>query len=410
MPDSEQKTRDAVLATPTPVGDPAWDETASTETSSEATKLPLSHELNQSLARLERNSLEVKHYLDAIEEKISRIEPRLEQMREAQPTASALSSAISEEPPADSAPPIPVPTESTTDRRRRRLDIPPPGSAFADRPGLPVSVPSGVAGISEEVAWALKPWLLGHRRQLAIAGAILLIFVTVLTFGSGNHAKSPASSATGANTPAVTSPGLSPPTGSVPIPKSSAGTPAATASGTEPYSRSFPDPGRTETVSEAAAASSSSGTAPSSSTIWPSGIPATSRLDTSASPAPTSVSPTPTSASNTTKEPGPTTSTRLIPASGRVRVSSGVMAGNLLFSPTPKYPGGFASLFHTEGKVTMQAIIARNGHVENLRVLSGHHLLRGAAQDAVRTWRYRPYSINGVSVEVATIVTVEFHR
>ena len=86
------------------------------------------------------------------------------------------------------------------------------------------------------------------------------------------------------------------------------------------------------------------------------------------------------------------------------------MAGNLLFSPTPKYPGGFATLFHMEGNVTLQAIIARNGRVEDLRVLSGHHLLRGAAQDAVRTWRYRPFVIKGVPVEVATIVTVEFHR
>lgn len=86
------------------------------------------------------------------------------------------------------------------------------------------------------------------------------------------------------------------------------------------------------------------------------------------------------------------------------------MAGNLLSASTPKYPGGLARLFHTEGKVTMQAIITRNGRVENLRVLSGHHLLRGAAQDAVRTWRYRPFFVGGVPVEVATIITVEFHR
>ena len=101
---------------------------------------------------------------------------------------------------------------------------------------------------------------------------------------------------------------------------------------------------------------------------------------------------------------------QVVPSSGRVRVSSGIMAGNLLYAPTPKYPRGFATLFHMEGHVTLQAIIARDGRVENLRVLSGHRLLRGAAQDAVRTWRYRPYVINGVPVEVATIVTVEFHR
>lgn len=86
------------------------------------------------------------------------------------------------------------------------------------------------------------------------------------------------------------------------------------------------------------------------------------------------------------------------------------MAGNLLYSRQPNAPGGLAALLHTQGKVTLQAIISRTGHVENLRVISGHRLLRGAAKDAVRTWRYRPYHVNGVPVEVATIISVEFRR
>jgi outer membrane biosynthesis protein TonB len=36
--------------------------------------------------------------------------------------------------------------------------------------------------------------------------------------------------------------------------------------------------------------------------------------------------------------------------------------------------------------------------------------LRGAAEDAVRQWRYRPYVVDGHPVEVATIVTVRFHN
>ncbi len=91
-------------------------------------------------------------------------------------------------------------------------------------------------------------------------------------------------------------------------------------------------------------------------------------------------------------------------------MSSGVMAGSLTYSPPPTYPHGFARLFHTEGRVVMQAIISKNGRVENLRVISGHYMLRGAAKDAVRTWRYKPYHVNGNAVEVATIVSVEFQR
>jgi outer membrane biosynthesis protein TonB len=46
--------------------------------------------------------------------------------------------------------------------------------------------------------------------------------------------------------------------------------------------------------------------------------------------------------------------------------------------------------------------------VEHLHVIKGHRLLRGAAKNAVKTWRYRPYKIGGVPVEVATIVSVDF--
>jgi TonB family protein len=94
-----------------------------------------------------------------------------------------------------------------------------------------------------------------------------------------------------------------------------------------------------------------------------------------------------------------------------VNVSSGVMAANLVSSPKPSYPT-LASLTHTQGNVVMQAVISKNGTVEHLHVIKGHRLLRGAAKSAVRNWRYRPYKIGGVPVEVATIVSVDFslHR
>jgi hypothetical protein len=34
--------------------------------------------------------------------------------------------------------------------------------------------------------------------------------------------------------------------------------------------------------------------------------------------------------------------------------------------------------------------------------------LRNAAKNSARTWRYRPYLVNGKPVEVATIVSVDF--
>ena len=97
---------------------------------------------------------------------------------------------------------------------------------------------------------------------------------------------------------------------------------------------------------------------------------------------------------------------RLSP-SNTVDVSSGVMASNLVSATPPAYPR-LASITHMQGKVVMQAIIAKNGTVQSLQVLQGHHLLRGAAKNAVRSWRYRPYLIDDKPVDVATIVTVDF--
>lgn len=89
------------------------------------------------------------------------------------------------------------------------------------------------------------------------------------------------------------------------------------------------------------------------------------------------------------------------------KVSSGLMAANLISAPNPEYPA-LARLTHTQGEVILQAVISRDGHVSAAHVLSGHRLLRGAAIDAVKRWRYRPYIADGHPVDVATIIRVDF--
>jgi outer membrane biosynthesis protein TonB len=56
----------------------------------------------------------------------------------------------------------------------------------------------------------------------------------------------------------------------------------------------------------------------------------------------------------------------------------------------------------------LQAIVSGDGAVESVHAIKGPYLLRGAASKAVRTWRYKPYLLNGKAIEVATIVTVDF--
>ncbi|HET9840219.1 MAG TPA: energy transducer TonB, partial [Candidatus Angelobacter sp.] len=75
----------------------------------------------------------------------------------------------------------------------------------------------------------------------------------------------------------------------------------------------------------------------------------------------------------------------------------------------PVYPR-LANAAGIQGQVKLHAIIARNGRIESLELISGHPLLVQAALDAVRQWRYRPYYLNGEAVEVETFITVNFTR
>jgi protein TonB len=81
--------------------------------------------------------------------------------------------------------------------------------------------------------------------------------------------------------------------------------------------------------------------------------------------------------------------------------------GNLVRKVQPTYPA-LARSARIQGTVLLQAVISRQGKIENLSVLRGHPMLVPAAIDAVRQWRYRPYILNDEPVEVETQITVNF--
>jgi periplasmic protein TonB len=91
----------------------------------------------------------------------------------------------------------------------------------------------------------------------------------------------------------------------------------------------------------------------------------------------------------------------------KVRVSSGVAQGLLIHQVTPQYPT-LARQARIQGTVVLQAVIGKDGTVQNLHVLSGHPMLIPAAMDAVRQWRYKPYYLNWEPVEVDTQISVNF--
>jgi periplasmic protein TonB len=72
-----------------------------------------------------------------------------------------------------------------------------------------------------------------------------------------------------------------------------------------------------------------------------------------------------------------------------------------VYPPLPKQTG-------RGGKVELRAIIATDGTIQSLEVVSGDPLFYRSALDAVRQWRYRPTYLNGQPVEVDTFITVVY--
>ena len=109
-------------------------------------------------------------------------------------------------------------------------------------------------------------------------------------------------------------------------------------------------------------------------------------------------------------------STRSVPAPAkmpdptpvkRIRVASRVVEANLIHDVTPQYPpeAGRARL---EGAVVLLAVIGTDGSVKDVRVESGLPILAQAAIDAVKQWRYKPYTVDGDPVEVDSRITINF--
>ncbi len=91
----------------------------------------------------------------------------------------------------------------------------------------------------------------------------------------------------------------------------------------------------------------------------------------------------------------------------RVRVGGVVQAGKLLRQVAPLYPE-IAKQARISGQVRLEAVISKDGRIENLQVVSGHPMLVRAALEAVQRWIYRPTILNDEPVEVMTVIDVNF--
>jgi periplasmic protein TonB len=81
--------------------------------------------------------------------------------------------------------------------------------------------------------------------------------------------------------------------------------------------------------------------------------------------------------------------------------------GLLAQAVDPEYPAA-ARASGQRGSVVLQVVIGRDGAVQDAKFLQGSLVFARAAIDAVKQWRFKPYAMNGRTVSVQSVITLNF--
>jgi TonB family protein len=96
----------------------------------------------------------------------------------------------------------------------------------------------------------------------------------------------------------------------------------------------------------------------------------------------------------------------MVNAGDRVQLSPQT-AQSVTVSVPPDYPL-LARQMKVQGAVSLQALISREGTIQELQILSGPAILAAAAREAVKQWHFKPYMLNGQAVETQARILVNF--
>ena len=89
------------------------------------------------------------------------------------------------------------------------------------------------------------------------------------------------------------------------------------------------------------------------------------------------------------------------------QLAGNLQIGQLVSSYSPAYPIG-AARDGIEGTVKLDVIVARDGTVQSVKVVSGPPMLASSAANAVRDWRYGETFLSGQAIETEQYVTIVF--
>ena len=82
------------------------------------------------------------------------------------------------------------------------------------------------------------------------------------------------------------------------------------------------------------------------------------------------------------------------------------MASSCLTMVSPRFP--LEAQAHGAQTVVLKVVVRHTGAVNPILIVSGDPSLEAEAMDAVRLWRYRPYTVDGQPIDVMTNVRVDF--
>ena len=76
--------------------------------------------------------------------------------------------------------------------------------------------------------------------------------------------------------------------------------------------------------------------------------------------------------------------------------------------PSPQYPP-VARQMKVAGKVDVEATVSTDGTVESAKAIAGNPLLTPAAVNAVKGWKFNPFTENGQPAKAIVVLSFDFH-
>src|SRR5215831_16524208 len=73
----------------------------------------------------------------------------------------------------------------------------------------------------------------------------------------------------------------------------------------------------------------------------------------------------------------------------------------------PEYPA-MARQLKIEGSVELEAVVTETGVVEKVNIVSGNPVLTKPASDAIKKWKFAPFTSDGKAVKALVPVTLSF--